>query len=145
MAFDLSRGASAGDPDVMIDINTTPLIDVMLVLLIMLIITIPIQTHAVKLDMPNGNPPPTNSEPPPVVDIAIDFDGTVTWNGQVVPDRQTLEWRLKTEAVDPAIQPEVHVRPNKLATYKFVAAVMASAQRLGVTKIGIVGGEQFAE
>ena len=145
MGMNVGQGGGSGDPDVVVDINTTPLIDVMLVLLIMLIITIPVQTHAMKLDMPNGAPPPTNSEPPPVVDISIDFDGTVTWNGQVVPDRQTLEWRLKTEAVDPAIQPEVHVRPNKLATYKFVAAVMASAQRLGVTKIGIVGGEQFAE
>jgi biopolymer transport protein ExbD len=145
MAMNVGQGGGSGDPDVVVDINTTPLIDVMLVLLIMLIITIPIQTHAVKLDMPNGAPPPTNDAPPPVVDIGIDFDGTVTWNGQVVPDRQTLEWRLKTEAVDPAIQPEVHIRPNKLATYKFVAAVMASAQRLGVTKIGIVGGEQFAD
>jgi biopolymer transport protein ExbD len=145
MAMNVGKGGGSGDPDVVVDINTTPLIDVMLVLLIMLIITIPVQTHAVKLDMPNGAPPPTNNEPPPVVDIAIDFDGTVTWNGQVVPDRQTLEWRLKTEAVDATIQPEVHIRPNKLATYKFVAAVMASAQRLGVTKIGVIGNEQFAD
>lgn len=145
MAMNVGQGGGSGEPDVVVDINTTPLIDVMLVLLIMLIITIPVQTHAVKLDMPTGNPPPTNNEPPPVVEINVDFDGTVTWNGQVVPDRQTLEWRLKTEAVEPAIQPEVHVRPNKLATYKFVAAVLASAQRLGVTKIGIVGNEQFAD
>jgi len=145
MAMNVGSGGGSGDPEAIVDINTTPLIDVMLVLLIMLIITIPIQTHAVKLDMPNGNPPPTNNEPPPVVDISIDFDGTITWNGQVVPDRQTLQWRLKTEAVEPAIQPEVHVRPNKLAIYKTVAMVMASAQSLGVTKIGIVGGEQFAE
>jgi biopolymer transport protein ExbD len=142
--MNVGQGGGDGDPEVMIDINTTPLIDVMLVLLIMLIITIPIQTHAVKLDMPTGAPP-TSNEPPPVVEIAIDFDGTVTWNGQIVPDRQTLEWRLKTEAVEVAIQPEVHVRPNKLATYKYVAAVMASAQRLGVTKIGIIGNEQFAD
>jgi biopolymer transport protein ExbD len=145
MAMNVGQGGGNSEPGVVVDINTTPLIDVMLVLLIMLIITIPVQTHAVKLDMPNGNPPPTNNEPPPVVEIDVDFDGTVTWNGQVVPDRQTLEWRLKTEAVEPAIQPEVHVRPNKLATYKFVAAVLASAQRLGVTKIGIVGNEQFAD
>ena len=145
MAMNVGQGGGSSEPGVVVDINTTPLIDVMLVLLIMLIITIPVQTHAVKLDMPNGNPPPTSNEPPPVVEINVDFDGTVTWNGQVVPDRQTLEWRLKTEAVDPAIQPEVHVRPNKLATYKFVAAVLASAQRLGVTKIGIVGNEQFAD
>ena len=144
MAMQVGQGGSS-EPETIVDINTTPLIDVMLVLLIMLIITIPIQTHAVKLDMPNGNPPPTNNQPPPVVEIDIDFDGTVTWNGQVVPDRQTLEWRLKSEAVDTQVQPEVHVRPNKLATYKFVAAVMASAQRLGVTKIGIIGNEQFAD
>jgi biopolymer transport protein ExbD len=142
----MNVGQGGGEePGVVVDINTTPLIDVMLVLLIMLIITIPIQTHAVKLDMPNGAPPPTNDAPPPVVEIAIDFDGTVTWNGQVIPDRQTLEWRLQNEAVNVPIQPEVHVRPNKLATYKFVAAVMASAQRLGVTKIGIIGNEQFAD
>jgi len=141
----MNVGKPGAEQDVMLDINTTPLIDVMLVLLIMLIITIPIQTHAVKLDMPNGAPPPTNNEPPPVVEIYIDFDGTITWNGQVIPDRQTLEWRLQNEGVNVAVQPEVHVRPNKLATYKYVAEVMASAQRLGVTKIGIIGNEQFAD
>ncbi len=144
MAMNVGQGGGDGDPDVVVDINTTPLIDVMLVLLIMLIITIPVQTHAIKLDMPTGAPP-TNNTPPIVVEIAIDFDGTVTWNGQVVPDRQTLEYRLQNEAVKPEVQPEVHVRPNKLATYKFVAAVMASAQRLGVTKIGIIGNEQFID
>ncbi len=142
MAMNVGQGK---EDDVMVDINTTPLIDVMLVLLIMLIITIPIQTHAVKLDMPTGNPPQDNNVQPVVVDIDIDFDGTVTWNGQVVPDRQTLEWRLKTEAADLPDQPEMHIRPNKLATYKYVAAVLASAQRLGVKKIGIVGNEQFME
>ena len=144
MSMNVGQGGGDADPEVVVDINTTPLIDVMLVLLIMLIITIPVKTHAVKLDMPTGAPPVTNA-PPIVVDIGIDFDGTVTWNGQVVPDRQTLEWRLKTEAVDPPVQPEIHVRPNKLATYKYVAAVLASAQRLGVTKIGIIGNEQFAD
>ncbi len=144
MSMNVGQGGGDGDPDVVVDINTTPLIDVMLVLLIMLIITIPIQTHAIKLDMPVASPP-TNNTPPPVVEIGIDFDGTVTWNGQVVPDRQTLEYRLQNEAVKPEIQPEVHVRPNKLATYKFVAMVMATAQRLGVTKIGIIGNEQFVD
>ncbi len=144
MAMNVGQGGGSGDPDVVVDINTTPLIDVMLVLLIMLIITIPVQTHAVKLDMPTASPP-TETTPPPVVEIAIDFDGTVTWNGQVVPDRQTLEYRLQNEAVRPEIQPEVHIRPNKLATYKYVAAVLASAQRLGVTKIGIIGNEQYID
>jgi biopolymer transport protein ExbD len=118
------------------------LIDVMLVLLIMFIITIPIQTHAVKMNMPvpsNAAPPPV---PPEIVRIDLDFDGTIGWNGEIVPDRNALEFRLQALAAMPE-QPEVHLRPNKLVTYKYVAMVMASAQRLGVTKIGIVGNEQF--
>ncbi|HEY3325632.1 MAG TPA: biopolymer transporter ExbD [Novimethylophilus sp.] len=134
---------SSGDADVMVDINTTPLIDVMLVLLIMLIITIPIQTHAVKLNMPVGNPPPP-STPPTVVQIDVDFDGTIIWNGETIPDRAQLEEHFK-QVVDQPDQPEVHLRPNKLVTYKFVAMVMATAQRLGVAKIGLVGNEQFVK
>jgi|SRR5579885_3487335 biopolymer transport protein ExbD len=141
MAMNVGSGGSSQDPEVMVDINTTPLIDVMLVLLIMLIITIPIQTHAVKLNMPVGNPPPPD-QPPEVVNIDVDFDGTVLWNGEVVPDRASLEAKLQAIAQQPD-QPEVHLKPNKLVTYKAVAAVMASAQRLGVTKIGLVGNEQF--
>jgi len=131
-----------GDDDApMMDINTTPLIDVMLVLIIMLIITIPIQTHAVKMNMPVGpsSPPP---KPPEIVRIDVDFDGTIGWNGVIVPDRTELENRLAQVAALPD-QPEVHLRPNKLVSYKVVAMVMASAQRLGVTKIGLVGNEQF--
>jgi biopolymer transport protein ExbD len=127
----------------MIDINITPLIDVMLVLLVMLIITIPIQTHAVKLNMPVGTPPPPLT-PPEVITIEVDFDGTVLWNGDTVPDRPTLEARL-TAASQQQIQPEFHLRPNKLVTYKHVAGVMASAQRLGITKIGLIGAEQFLD
>jgi biopolymer transport protein ExbD len=130
-----------GSDDVMIDINTTPLIDVMLVLIIMLIITIPIQTHAVKMNMPIG-PSTQPPSPPVIIRIDVDFDGTVGWNGEIVPDRATLEAKLTAVAAQPD-QPEVHLRPNKLVTYKHVAAVMASAQRLGVTKIGLVGNEQF--
>jgi biopolymer transport protein ExbD len=129
------------DDEVMVDINTTPLIDVMLVLLIMLIITIPVQTHAVKLDMPQGNPPPV-LVPPEVVDLAIDFDGTMTWNGLPVSDRATLEQDLRAAAAkDP--QPEIHLAPNRLVHYAAVAEVLAEAQRLGVVKIGLVGAEQF--
>jgi biopolymer transport protein ExbD len=135
-------GSSGGnDPDVMVDINTTPLIDVMLVLLIMLIITIPIQTHAVKLNMPVGTPPPP-LVPPEVVTLEVDFDGTVIWNGRVVADRQELEARLRAAAQMPD-QPEIHLRPNKLVKYESVAMVMASAQRLGMKKIGLIGNEQF--
>ena len=130
------------DDGVLVDINTTPLIDVMLVLLIMFIITIPIQTHAVKMNMPvpnNAAPPP---KPPEIIRIDVDFDGTIGWNGEIVADRADLEARLSRVAAE-ADQAEVHLRPNKLVTYKVVAMILASAQRLGVIKIGIVGNEQF--
>ena len=136
-------GSGDGDPEVMIDINTTPLIDVMLVLIIMLIITIPVQTHAVKLNMPVGNPPPPLT-PPEVITVEVDFDGTILWNGDIIPDRPTLEAKFTSAAAQP-IQPEFHLRPNKLVTYKHVAGVMASAQRLGITKIGLIGAEQFLD
>jgi biopolymer transport protein ExbD len=141
MAMQVGGGGDEDAP--MMDINTTPLIDVMLVLIIMLIITIPIQTHAVKMNMPVGpsSPPP---RPPEIVRIDVDFDGTIGWNGTIVADRAELENKLAMVAAQPD-QPEVHLRPNKLVSYKVVAMVMASAQRLGVTKIGLVGNEQFMQ
>jgi len=141
MAMNVGSGSGSQEQEVMIDINTTPLIDVMLVLLVMLIITIPIQLHAVNLYMPVGNPPPP-TEQPQVVTIDVDFDGTIFWNGDIVPDKSALEERLRQAAAMP-VQPEVHLRPNKLAEYKDVAMVMAAAQRLGVVKLGLVGNEQF--
>jgi biopolymer transport protein ExbD len=142
MAMNVGPGTGS-EPEVMVDINTTPLIDVMLVLLIMLIITIPIQLHSVNLNMPVGNPPPPPT-PPVVVQVDVDFDGTIYWDGQALLDRDALETKLKAVAAQPD-QPEMHLRPNKLATYKYVAEVMASAQRLGVRKIGLVGNEQFVQ
>ena len=139
----MNVGPSAGDPDVMIDINTTPLIDVMLVLLVMLIITIPIQLHSVNLNMPVGNPPPPLVKPD-VLKIDIDKDSRVYWNGELLPDRATLEEKLAAAAALP-LQPEVHLRPDKGSKYYATAAVLASAQRLGLTKIGIIGSEQFIE
>ncbi|HEX4858792.1 MAG TPA: biopolymer transporter ExbD [Usitatibacteraceae bacterium] len=134
---------SAREGEPMMEINTTPLIDVMLVLIVMLIITIPIQTHAVKLNMPVGNPPPP-TVPPTVFQIDVDFDGTIFWNGETVAGRADLETRLGgAAAMDP--QPEIHLRPNKLAQYKDVAMVMATAQRLGLVKLGVVGNEQFVK
>ena len=139
----MNLSAAAGEPEVMIEMNMTPLIDVMLVLIIMLIITIPIQNHAVNLNMPNGTPPP-QSAPPTVVNIDIDFDGTILWNGEVVPTYALLEDKLRGVAAIPD-QPEVHLRPNKLVAYKTVASVMAAAKRNNVTKIGMVGNEQFVD
>ena len=122
------------------DINTTPLIDVMLVLLIMFIITIPVMTHAVKLDMPRATNAPSNAEPV-VINLEIDFDGTVLWNGTPV-EIEALEGYFRREAsIDP--QPELHIRPSKRAKYDVVARVLASAQRNGMRKIGFVGNEQF--
>ena len=143
MAMNVGSGTATSDPEVMMDINTTPLIDVMLVLLVMLIITIPIQLHSVNLNMPVGNPPPPPVLPQ-VVKIDVDGTGTVYWNGEAVPDRDTLEAKLKEAAAQP-VQPELHLRPDKAAKYAIVAGVMASSQRLGLTKIGIVGSEQFIE
>jgi biopolymer transport protein ExbD len=137
----MTPGQPGGEDEVMIDINTTPLIDVMLVLLVMLIITVPVQTHSVRLDMPQGNPPPALVQPQ-VIDLDIDFDGTITWNGTLVPDRAALEQRLRAAAQqDP--QPEIHLRPNELVKYERVAMVLAESQRLGVVKIGLVGNERF--
>ena len=138
----MNVGSGGDDDEVLVDINTTPLIDVMLVLLIMFIITIPVQTHAVKMNMPVPNNAPPPPKPPEIIRIDLDFDGTIGWNGQIVADRADLEARLQQVAAMPD-QPEVHLRPNKLVTYRYVAMVMASAQRLGVTKIGLVGNEQF--
>jgi biopolymer transport protein ExbD len=143
MAMNVGTGSATSDPEVMMDINTTPLIDVMLVLLVMLIITIPIQLHSVNLNMPTGNPPPPLVLPE-VVKIDIDPSSVVYWNGLPVPDRAALEENLKAASAQ-AVQPELHLRPDKNAKYAVVAGVMASAQRLGLTKIGIVGSEQFIE
>lgn len=142
MGMNIGSGSSSSEPEVMMDINTTPLIDVMLVLIIMLIITIPVQLHSVNLNMPTGTPPPQTAPPPPVITVDIDFDGTVSWNGEAVPDHANLEARLR-QASTQADHPEVHIRPNKLVEYNAVATVLASAQRLGVTRLGVIGNEQF--
>jgi len=141
MAF--SVGGEEGGA--MVSMNLVPLIDVMLVLLILFIVTIPIQTHAVKLDMPTPNAePPQQDQPAIVVDLVVDFDGTVIWNGSAVPNRATLRAFLETVGVqDP--QPEIHLRPNRLARYETVAQVLADAQSLGVEKIGFVGTGEFAD
>ena len=141
MSMNMGKSGGSGEPDVILDVNTTPLIDVMLVLLVMLIITIPIQLHSVNLNMPTGNPPPPLVKPE-VVKLDVDPTGQVFWNAELMADREMLEERLRY-AASQANQPELHLRPDKAAKYEVVAGVMASAQRLGLTKIGIVGSEQF--
>ena len=141
----MSMGSPGGSDEAVCDMNTTPLIDVMLVLLVMLIVTIPIQTHAVKLDLPPPNaPPPASNVQPVVVNLEIDFDGTPIWNGSPVSSRAQLD-RYFTDIAAQIPQPEVHLRPNRLAKYDAVARTLADAQRLGVTKIGFVGNEQYIE
>ena len=141
MAMNLRSGSGAGDPEVMMDINTTPLIDVMLVLLIMLIITIPAQLHSVNLDMPvNANA--AKKVEPVVIKIDVTAQSVVNWNGKPIASRAELEQKL-TEAAAQQPQPELHIRSHAKAKYEAVAGVMANAQRIGLTKLGIVGSEQF--
>ncbi len=142
MAMSVGSGA-AGAP--MCDINTTPLIDVMLVLLVTLIVSLPVMTNAVKLDMPNvTNPPPPPPTPPEVIELEIDFDGTVVWNGTPVAGLSQLEGFFNAERnKDP--QPEIHLRPDRRAKYDIVAKVLAAAQRNHMRKIGFVNVAEFKD
>jgi biopolymer transport protein ExbD len=135
----MNVGSGGGESEVMVEMNTTPLIDLMLVLIVMLIMSLPPQTHAVKLDMPvtNSEKPP---EPPPVIDIVVDFDGSIYWNSELVASGSQLTAYL-TSAARAEPRPEIHLKPNKLAKYDSVAKVLATAQRLGVKNIGILGNE----
>ncbi|MBS0355815.1 MAG: biopolymer transporter ExbD [Proteobacteria bacterium] len=135
--------SSSSDAEVMVDINTTPLIDVMLVLLIMLIITIPIQLHAVNLNLPVGTPPPSDVKPE-VVKIDVDAKSVVYWQGVPVVDGADLERKMKDVATL-ATQPEVHLRPDRHARYEVVAGILAATKRVGLSKIGVIGSEQFIE
>ncbi len=139
----MSVGTSAGST--FCDINTTPLIDVMLVLLVTLIVTLPVMTHAVKLDMPNvSNPPPPQPTPPEVIELEIDFDGTVVWNGSPVTGLSQLEGYFHAER-DKEPQPEIHLRPDRRAKYEIVAKVLAAAQRNHMKKIGFVNVAEFRD
>jgi biopolymer transport protein ExbD len=144
MAMNLSQADNAnGDPDVMVEMNTTPLIDVMLVLLVMLIITIPLQMHAVNVEMPVGaeQAPP---EPPRVIKVEVDANSQVKWAEQVMPDRATLASKMQEEASRGDKQAEIHFMPNRAAKYDVVAGVMATAQRAGLQKIGMANIDEFA-
>ena len=141
----MSMSVGGKSDAVMLDINTTPLIDVLLVLLVTLIVTIPVMTHAVKLDMPRPDlQPPPPPVPPEVIDLEIDFDGTVVWNGVPVADLATLEGYFRAET-DKVPQPEIHLRPDRRARYGTVAKVLAAAQRNHMRKIGFVNVAEFRD
>ena len=141
MGMNLSSGSGSDEPEVMMEINTTPLIDVMLVLLIMLIITIPAQLHSVNLDMPVAKPP-TKKVDPVVIKVDVGADNVINWNGKPIAGRAELEAKLvAAAAIQP--QPELHIRSHAKAKYESVVLIMASAQRLGLNKLGVVGSEQF--
>ena len=126
----------------MCDINITPLIDVMLVLLITLIVSLPFMTHAVKLDLPNATPV-QNVTPPEVIDLEIEFDGSVTWNGRPVQGLQALERDLQSAARENP-QPELHLHADRHVKYNFVALVLASAQRSGMQKMGFANTGEYS-
>ncbi|KQM63389.1 biopolymer transporter ExbD [Sphingomonas sp. Leaf17] len=136
----MSSGGAEGEP--MMDMNTTPLIDVMLVLLIMFIITIPIQTHAVKVDLPVNDPnakqPPVNAEKNK---ITIDPLGTVAWNGTPVNEVTLRQYLDQTAAM--AVEPELHFQPDKAAKYEVVDRTLAVIKRSNVSKLGFIGNEQY--
>lgn len=139
MALPSRRFGKGGDPAVMMDINTTPLIDVMLVLLVMLIITIPIQLHAVNLEMPVGVPP--SSVEPQKVQIDIDDRSVVYWQGLPV-DAAQLDEKMTQIAQQP-VPPDIHIRPNKDCQYSVFANVLATTKRKGLNKVAVIGAEQF--
>jgi biopolymer transport protein ExbD len=140
MAMQTTSDNSSGEP--IMDINTTPLIDVLLVLLIMFIITIPIQTHAVKLDLPQSD-----GSPPPPVDpiknkIVITAAGALLWNGAPVNTQQLRQYLEVSQQMDPL--PELHLQPEPTARYEVVDQVLAITKQAKVEKMGFVGNEQYA-
>ncbi len=138
----MAMAASVAEGEPMMDINTTPLIDVMLVLLIMFIITIPIQTHAVKLDLPTDQP---NANPPPIDPVknkvTIDPAGTIFWNGSPVDIIRLRQYLDITQTMNPI--PELHLQPDPQARYVVVDEVLATTKRAQVEKMGFVGNEAY--
>ena len=139
MAMQTTGSNSEGEP--MMEINTTPLIDVMLVLLIMLIITIPPQTHAVKLDLPQGDPPPLTVDPVKNKLVVTAANQTL-WNGTQVSLPQLRTYLDVTQQMNPV--PELHLQPEPNARYELVDEVLAVTKRAHVSKMGFVGNEQFS-
>lgn len=143
MAIDFHDETGADEDHAEPSMNTTPLIDVLLVLLVMLIITIPIQLHSVNMDLPAGVPPPDAPEPA-VVRLEVSSGNQLQWNGELVQDRAALESRFMLAAQE-QVQPEIHVHADPKTKYETVAAVLTAAQRQGLLKIGVVGLEAYAK
>jgi len=143
VAIDFDDTLETDGPEVTSGMNITPLIDVLLVLLVMIIITIPIQLHSMNMELPVGLAPPPTVEPL-VVKLEVDARSRVLWNGEPVADRASLEQRL-LQAARLAEQPEIHVLPNRATPYDTVAAILATSQRLGLQKIGVIGLEAYAK
>jgi biopolymer transport protein ExbD len=132
---------SSGSDEPMMDVNTTPLIDVMLVLLILFIITIPPTKHATKLDMPQPTADAVITTPPTVINLVVDFDGKYYWDGEELTLEQIASRFAVESKRDP--QPELHIRPDKWVKYDAVAELLAAAQRGRMEKLGVVGMEQY--
>jgi biopolymer transport protein ExbD len=141
-AFARRAATVTGDDTELCDINITPLIDVMLVLLVTLVVSLPLMTHAVKLDLPHALPP--FGDPPEVIDLDVDTDGTVVWNGTAVAGFEQLDGYLHAVA-QRMPQPEIHLRPDRRAKYEVVARVLAAAQRNRLKKIGFVNTTEFKD
>jgi len=127
---------SGGDDEVVSAINTTPLVDVMLVLLIIFLITIPVATHTVPVKLPNETIK-ANETKPENINISVNKDGDVFWNQVLIPDNNTLVSKLKEESVKTP-QPEVQIRGDQGARYEFVGRVIVACQRAGIVKVGFI-------
>ena len=142
MAMNIGSSSTSGEPEMMMEINTTPLIDVMLVLLVMLIITIPIQLHSVNMDLPVGTPP-QNTVKPEEISIDIDAQNLLYWQGVTLSAKELEDKMAGISAQSP--QPVVKIHPNKDAQYAVFANVLASSKRKGLTRMAVIGAEQFVE
>ena len=142
MAIDFDQALDAAEPELSAGMNITPLIDVLLVLLVMIIITIPIRLHSVNMELPGAVPPQVRSEPL-IVQIEVTPTNQLLWNAEPLADRAALAARLQA-AAQQSEQPEIHIRSHPQAKYDTLAAVLSAAQRAGLQKIGVVGLEAYA-
>jgi biopolymer transport protein ExbD len=136
MAMNVGSSSDDGEPQLNNTINTTPLVDVMLVLLIIFLITIPVVTQSIKLELPKERNLPTQTKPENIV-IAVNRDGEVYWGLERMPDSEALVKRLKVEAVKEP-QPEVHIRGDSEVRYESVGRVVVACQRAGIFKVGFI-------